>query len=86
MDPDGRTPGVSMNLVPPGNPNGTEREQNDYKLNLGFNSVNTSWGQMTIAIHGNKYGVYINHVQISVDDFAEMIRNNPRYAEAKQEA
>lgn len=85
-DPDGRFDGISLNLVPEGDPNGTKEQKRDFNLNKGFEKVATFWGQMTVAIHGNENGVYINHKPISIKKLAKMIKTNPRYEEAKKEA
>ncbi len=86
LDPDGRYPGVSLNLVPSGDPNGSDTEKRDYDLNQKFKDVSTYWGTMTVAIHGNEKGVYINHAPFDENKLAAMIKNHPRYEEAKKEA
>ena len=85
-DPDGRMDGISLNLVPEGDPNGTKEQKRDFNLNKGFEKVATFWGQMTVAIHGNENGVYIDHKYIPIKELAKMIKANPRNEEAKKEA
>ncbi len=50
LNPDGRYSEVSLNLVPSGDPNGSDTEKRDYDLNQKFKDVSTYWGTMTVAI------------------------------------